>query len=154
EHARAELAPGVLNVSDNQASHQLHVLRIIERLEIDHLGVAAPLERVVRIEHVSDAPTHARGEIPPGPAKDGHAAARHVFAAVIADAFDDRKRTAVARRKSLARDAPEIRLAARGAVERYVPDEDVVFRDEARVPRWEDDQLPSREPFTNVVVRV
>ena len=77
-------------------------------------------ERPVAIEHVRDAAAHARGKIASGPAEHDHAAAGHVFAAVIADALDHRTRAAVADRKSLARDTAQVGLAARGAVQRHV----------------------------------
>ncbi len=52
------------------------------------------LQRVAKspgfIQHVSDAAGHARGKIAPGRAENDDPAAGHVFAAVIADGFDDR----------------------------------------------------------------
>ena len=42
-------------------------------------------------EHVGDAAAHAGGEVPAGAAEHDDAAAGHVLAAVIADAFDDRR---------------------------------------------------------------
>ena len=58
--------------------------------------------------------------------------ARHVFAAVIADAFDDRGRAAVADGKSFAGDAADESFAAGRAVKRDVADDDVFFRVERR----------------------
>ena len=77
------------------------------------LAVAAPREVLRRVEHVGDAAAHAGGEVAPGLAEDDDAAAGHVLAAVIADAFDDRRRAAVAHGEPLAGDAAEERLAAR-----------------------------------------
>ena len=55
-------------------------------------------------------------------------AAGHVFAAVVADAFDDRLRAAVANAEPFAGDAAEIDLAARRAVEHDVAGDDVLLR--------------------------
>ena len=56
-----------------------------------------------------------------------HAPAGHVLAAVIADAFDDDRRAAVADAEALAGDAADVALAARRAVERDVADDDVLL---------------------------
>ena len=93
-------------------------------------------------------------EIPPGPSEHDDAAAGHVLAAVIADAFDDGERAAVADGEPLAGDAAEVRLAARRAVERDVADDDVLLGDERRLPRRIDDDLAARQPLADVVVRV
>ena len=69
----------------------------------------------------------------PGRPEHDDAAAGHVLAAVIADAFDDRRRAAVAHGEALARDAAEERLAAGRAVERDVADDDVLLRRERRL---------------------
>ena len=42
---------------------------VLERLEIDHLAVAAPREAPVGVEHVGDAAAHARREVAAGPAE-------------------------------------------------------------------------------------
>ena len=110
--------------------------------------IAAPLERLVRIEHVRDAAAHARREVPAGPAEHDDPAAGHVFAAVIADAFDDGERAAVAHREAFAGDAAEVRLAAGRAVERDVADEDVVLGDEvARSSADRQSSLPPDSPL-------
>ena len=54
----------------------------------------------------------------------------HVLAAVVADALDHRGDAAVADAEALARLAAQEHLAAGGAVERHVADDDVVFRHE------------------------
>ena len=72
------------------------------------------------------------GEVAAGPAEHDDAAAGHVFAAVVADAFDDRVRAAVADGEALAGDAADVRLAAGRAVERDVADDDVLLGDERR----------------------
>ena len=59
-------------------------------------------------------------------------AARHVFAAVIADAFDNRGCSAVANGKTFAGDAADEGFAAGRAIKRDVADDDVFFRLELR----------------------
>ena len=97
-------------------------------------------EAAGRVEHVGDAAAHAGGEVPAGAAEHDDAAAGHVLAAVIADAFDDRERAAVADGEPLAGEAADVRLAAGRAVQRDVADDDVVLGDERRLPRRIDDQ--------------
>ena len=55
-------------------------------------------------------------------------AAGHIFAAVIADAFDDRDRAGVAHGETLARDAAEIAFAGDRAVKHGVADDDRLLR--------------------------
>ncbi len=81
----------------------------------------------VLIEHVGHAAAHPGGEVASGLAEHDDQSARHVLAAVIADAFDDRVRAAVAHREALAGHAAEERLAAGRAVERDVADDDVLL---------------------------
>jgi hypothetical protein len=54
-------------------------------------------------------------------------AAGHVFAAMVADAFDNRDGAGVAHGKALARDAAEIAFALDRAVKHGVADDDRVF---------------------------
>ena len=77
-------------------------------------------------------PRHAGREVATRRAEDHDPAAGHVFAAVVADAFDDRMGAAVADGESLGRPAADKRLTARRAVERDVADDDVVFGHKAR----------------------
>ena len=103
-----------------------------ERVEIDHAVVEALPEVSVRIQHVRHAAAHPRRKIPAGPAEDDDSPAGHVLAAVIADALDHGMRAAVSHREPLAGHAPQIGFAARGAVQRHVADDDVLFGHECR----------------------
>ena len=108
----------------------------------------------MRVPNVGDAAAHAGGEVAAGGAEDDDAAAGHVFAAVVADAFDDGIGAAVADGESLGRAAAEKRFAAGRAVERDVADDDVVFGDEARFGGRIDDHPAAGEALADVVVRV
>ena len=88
-------------------------------------------------------------------AEHDHQAVGHVFAAVIADAFDHRRRAGVADREALAGHAVEEGLAAGRAVEHHVADQDVLFRQERRslaADRRSD--LAAGEAFADVIVGV
>ena len=77
---------------------------------------------------IGDAARHAGGEIAPGLAQHDHHAAGHVFAAMVAGAFDHGDGAGVAHRETLARHALEIGFAGDGAVEHRVADDDVLGR--------------------------
>ena len=57
-HARRVVAAGRADVLFDQRPHQLAILDAIERLEIDHLLVAAFGEAARHIEHIGDAAAH------------------------------------------------------------------------------------------------
>ena len=120
---------------------EVDIVCVDERLEIDHLAVAAAGEPRLAVEHVRDAAAHPRGEIAARPSKDDHAAAGHVFAGMVADAFDHHVRAAVADAEALARHAAHVRLAAGRAVERDVADNNVVLGSERRALRRIRDHL-------------
>ncbi len=90
------------------------------------------------IVDVGDAAAHARGEVAPGRAEHDHRAAGHVLAAVVAGAFDDRRRAGIAHAEALAGDAAEVRLALDRAVHHGVADDDVLLRP------WRDTPDPDR----------
>ena len=66
----------------------------------------------------------------------------------------DRERAAVPDAEPLAGHAAEVGLAARGAVEHHVADQDVLLGHEGRLARGEDDELAAREALAEVVVGV
>src|SRR5205085_4386500 len=108
-------------------AHVVDVLRVDERLEVDHLAVGFTREEAVAIEHVGDAAAHPRSEVAAGAAEHDHAPAGHVFATVIAHTFHHDVRAAVADAEPLARHAADIGLAAGRAVQRDVADDDVLL---------------------------
>src|SRR5581483_3098824 len=130
---------------------QFAEIALVEPLERHRLLVAAVLERSVLVEHIGDAARHAGGEVAPGLADDGDAPAGHVFAAVVADAFDHSVDAAVAHTEALARDAADIRFAAGRTVERDVADDDVLLGREGRARRRIEHDLAAAEPLAEVV---
>ena len=91
-------------------------------------------------------------KLPPGLADDEHAAAGHVFAAMIADALDDGDGAGIAHREALAGDAAEIAFAGDRAIEHGVADDDRVFRHEADLLMRLDDELAAGETLADIVV--
>ena len=89
-------------------------------------GLQRLAKRLVGIVDVGHAARHAGRKVAPGLAQHDDHAAGHVFAAMVAAAFDDRDSARVAHGEALARDAFEIGLARNGAVEDRVADDDVL----------------------------
>src|SRR4029453_4243225 len=146
--------PGELDVAPDQVAHEANLVGLVEPLDVHHAEVAAPPEIAVDVEHVRDAAGHVGGEGSPGGAEADDAAARHVFAAVVADALDDRVNPAVAHAEPLTGHAANERLAAGRAVEGDVTDDDVLLGDERALARREDDERAAREALAPVVVGV
>ena len=81
-------------------------------------------------------------------------AARHVLAAVVADALDDRVRARVAHGEPLAGEPAEERLAPGRAVEDGVADDHVLLGGERRALGRPDRDRAAGEALAGVVVRV
>ena len=90
----------------DQPVHEPEVALVDERLELDHLEVAARAERLRRIEHERGAAAHAGREVAADRPEHDDDAAGHVLAAVIADALDDRARAASCAPRSARRASP------------------------------------------------
>ena len=102
-----------------------------------HFGAIAANrgEIAALIQNVGDAAGHSGGEVASRSAEHDHQAVGHVFAAVVANAFDHGRRARIAHRKPLARHAAEESFAARRAVEAHVADEDIFLGHELRISR-------------------
>ena len=111
------------------------------REQIHHFHVAPAGKRVVAIPHIGEAAAHARREIPPGRAENHDAAAGHVFAAVIADAFHNGLRAAVADGEPLADHAAQVQFAVNRAVQNHIAGDDVFFRRKHGAARRHDDDF-------------
>src|SRR6202022_3309355 len=79
-------------------------------------------------------------------------AAGHVFAAMVAGAFDDRDRAGIAHREAFAGDAAEIAFALDRAVHHGVADDDGFLRHDAGIARRLDDDAPARQALADIVV--
>src|SRR5262249_6703297 len=81
-----------------------------------------------------------------------HHAARHVLAAMVAGALHHRDRARVSYRKPLTGNAAEVALAADGAIEHRVADNDALFRHDPGVGVGARNDLAAREALADVVV--
>src|SRR5262245_56101498 len=140
------MAPG-------QVVNELQIVAV-ERLQIHQFRVAPALELAARIQHVGDAAAHAGGEVPSRPPEDDHASARHVLAAVIADALDNGGGSGISDGEALAGDTADERLSTRRAIQRDVAGNHVVLRGERRATRRREDDPPARQSLTDAVVGI
>src|SRR5207302_10925502 len=120
--------------------------------QLDHAHVAARLELPVLVQDEGDPAGHPGREVPSGPAEDHDHPAGHVLAAVIAGAFDDSPRAAVADGKALAGCSVEVALALRGPVEGGVADQDGLFGHERGALGRVDDDPSAAQALAEVVV--
>ena len=122
-----------------------------ELFERDELPVATRGEAAALGEDVGDAAAHAGGEVAAGLAQHHDGAAGHVLAAVIADAFDDRKRAAIANGKTLAGTAGNKKPARGSAVKNGVSGEHVTAAGGSGACEYRDSS--TGEALTDVVIR-
>src|ERR1700694_1992646 len=115
-------------IFDQHGVNNLGIVRFEKWLEIDRVQIAALFGKIsALVKHVSNAPTHAGGKISAAGSEHQDQALGHVFAAVVAHAFDHSSRPGVANRKALTRDSVEKRFAAGGAIESNVANQNVVL---------------------------
>ena len=147
------LAPGAVGVAFDEEA-EFFGFGGFEFFESNHLRVAAKGEVAFFIEDVSDATAHAGSEVAAGFAKDNDFAAGHVFATVVADAFDDGVDAGVPNREALAGHAADENFTGGGAVKGDVADDDVFVGDEGGAGIGIDDDAAAAEAFTDVVVGI
>ena len=73
----------MLAVALEEAADEVKILVLGERLQVDHLLVAADVEVALFVEDVGDAAAHAGAEVAARGADDDDAAAGHVLATVV-----------------------------------------------------------------------
>ncbi len=125
-------------------------------------GASATISRLQRranvpvlVEHIGDPARHPGREVAPRPAQHDHPPARHVLAAVVADALHDRaSRPELRTANRSPASAADEGLAAGRAVERDVAGDDVLLGDERRLGRRVDHEPAAGEPLAEVVVGV
>ena len=123
------------------------------RLKFNHRHVATFSEIAFFIKHIGDTARHAGSEVPPGLAEHNDDTARHIFAAMIARAFDDGNRARIANRKSLACHTTEITFARDRAIKHGVADNDRFMRHNLGCfSRRIDDQLATRQSLADIVI--
>ena len=130
----------------------LYVFFLPDVFKLDHIEVAKRIEVACFIEDIRDASAHPRGEIAARFAEHNYCSARHIFAAVVADSLDYRRRAAVAHSESFASHPVDKYLAAGRAVKNRVSRDDIfVGRKRCACGRDEDDSA-SAEAFAEVIV--
>ena len=99
-------------------------------------------------------PDMPAAKLRPDRAKHADDAARHIFAAVVAGAFDHCDRSGVADSEALAGNALEISLARNRAVEHGVADDDVLRRVAVGAVRLANDHAPARKALADIIIGV
>ena len=97
-----------------------------QRINVQHfhqLRVHAFAELTVFIQDVGKTARHARAKVHAGFTQDAHNSARHVFTAVIADAFHHGDGAGVTHRKTFARTARGKQTTAGCAVQTGIADD-------------------------------
>ncbi len=123
-----------------------------EAVEFDHFGVVEVGEGVVFVEDVGGAAAHAGTEVFARGAEDEDGAAGHVFAAVVADAFDNSGGARVAHGKAFAGAAVDVEASACGTVEDGVAADAIFFGAELGTGRGDEGDLAAAHAFADVVV--
>src|SRR5271165_4387268 len=112
--------------------------------ELDLAVVAKARRAALRVPDIGDAARHAGGEIAAGITDHDDDPAGHIFAAMVAGAFDDGDGTRIAHGEAFAGYALEIRFTGDCAVEHGVADDDVLGRLAPRLGRLAHDQPAAR----------
>mmetsp|Transcript_9151 Transcript_9151/g.30124 ORF Transcript_9151/g.30124 Transcript_9151/m.30124 type:complete len:751 (-) Transcript_9151:185-2437(-) len=126
----------------------------LDALDGDNLGVDVVGEGSVLVEKVAEPARHPGADVAADFADGDDASARHVLAAVVAGALDDRLGEGVAHGEALAGAAVDKEAPARGTVEAGVADEGGVGGGEGGLGRRRDGDLPPRHALADVVVRL
>src|SRR5262249_31363975 len=95
------------HVSNNQIADELLFQRTFPGFQVDHLKIASLREVAFFVDDVGDTSAHSGCKVSSCPAENNHAAAGHILASVIADAFDDRNCATVSNGETLARNAAD-----------------------------------------------
>src|SRR5664279_3478666 len=119
--------------------NQLFLFR--NRLKINHRKIATLFKCVVLVQHISHTARHASREVAPGWANHKNTAACHIFAAVIARAFNDGDSTRVAHREPLTRYTAEISFTRDSTIEHRIAHDDGTLWHKADLLIWLDNDL-------------
>src|SRR5450631_1650521 len=153
ENPLGATAASQVHVASNEIADTLHILNFKQRFEVDGVEVAAFLSEIhALVENISDTTAHASGKISAARTEHQHQPVCHVLAAMIANAFDDRGRSGIADRKTLAGDSVEEGFAAGCTIESNVADQDIFLGSEAGILRRIDNDPTARQALADVVV--
>ena len=159
------LAAGVLGVTGDQLLELGFVcLTAVQRLassmavgrqdllQSNLSQVATALEAAILVQNVGDTTGHAGREVAARHAENDYRAASHVFAAVVAHAFDNRRTAGIADAETLAADPGKEGLTIGRTVHDGVADDDVLLRITAEISMRLDDDATARQALADVVV--
>ncbi len=147
-------AVGIVRVVLDQRLDGGDFFRLSQFLQRDHILVAVLGESAVFIEDIGNPARHAGRKIASGAAEDDHAAAGHVFAAMIADPFHDRVDAAVPDAETFPGPAAQVSFAAGAAIERHIAGDDTFLGGKSRAGRGINDDFPTRKAFAEVIVGI
>ena len=137
-----------------------HLLEFRDIVFAGHLGhgdiflVELQIQFVFLIQHIGHTAGHARGEVLAGGAQHRHAAAGHVFAAVVSHALHHGTGAGIPHTEALSGDAADIGLSAGGSVQGHVSDNDVLTGIDGRFLRRPYDEAPAGQALAEIVVAV
>src|SRR5712692_7572101 len=151
EHIASAKASGQLQMTLDQPA-QLLLIRNSDRIDGHQLVIAVSFEILIQVESISDAAGHPRREVATYFSEDDDRARSHIFAAVIADAFDNSRRAAVSYSETLARSPRRKQAAANRSIQHRVADDDVLRPNIGCFIRRTNDDFSAAHPLSDVVV--
>src|SRR5579859_2704906 len=123
-------------------------------LQVDHGLVAELLEAASWVVDIGHPAAHASREIAPRVAKHHDDAAGHIFAAVVAQSFDDGHGAGVSNCKALSGHPFKIGFTGDRAIKHRVAHYDVAGGLATRLWGLAYDHAPPREAFADIIVGV
>ena len=120
---------------------------VFDQREFDHLHIAVVVEVSFLVPHISNTAAHAGGEVAPCTSENHHASSGHIFAAVVADPFQDSDSTGVAHAETFAYTSVDIYFATCRPVYQGVSGNRVVLGYESRPYRRHHADAPTTQAF-------
>ncbi|KAI3478074.1 hypothetical protein L1887_60005 [Cichorium endivia] len=111
QHVVGNRRAGVVAVVLDEVAQLRNLLRVLDRAQLDHLGVALAREIAVHVENVRNSARHTGGEVATSRSEDNNSAASHVLGTVVADTLDDGVRSRVTHGEALRGNSAEISVA-------------------------------------------
>ena len=127
---------------------------IFNSAELDHFHVALARKVTVHIEHVGDTTAHTRSKVTTGRAQDHNATTRHILTAVIADAFNNSVRARITHGETFGGNTGKVAMTACSTIQACVTHDDVLLRHERRRLGRIDNETPTRQTLTDIVIRI
>src|SRR6185312_279398 len=140
-------------VARDEIFDQLNIASLHDRFKINRSEVAAFFGKVsLVINHVSNAAAHAGSEIASAGAEHNNESVGHVFATVVANAFNDRGGSGVADRETLTSHTVEKCFATGCAIKSDVANQNIFFCRKGGFFWRMNDDAPAGKPFADVII--